>query len=548
MMNPKLEEYMRSQAVPINPMIAESVVYHHMKQAPSYINAVMRTLSRGYPAGFTYEGMEFVTPIDEYNELVRPRDGESTYDLAQNNRIMMNFKFRFTQNGQSTDYSKMVSIPYVTRGGHIMLRGTKYQVTPVLSDRIISVDNSKEVFVRLIRDKLRFSREQYHYVANGMQETIQVVSSALYKHTANGKKSKPTICANTTLVFYMMCNFGMNEMFHRFTGIKPIVMIDGQYNPNDFPVHQYTICKSLGQKPHTYRAKTKWEKPVIHLIFRNEDYQLPAMKAFIAGVFYCLDHFTFEFQDVETLDDINKWRVMLGQALWSSEISWGRLLNDVSEHISELDMYVCDLMREKFLSTGLPVNDLYDLFYIIIRDMNQWLMERAGSLNDVYRKEITVLNFLLLDITAMFTRMYYSIKKAATSPKGLTHNAIDNAMKTLLKPHVALTSLASKHGELTPLSYSGDNMYFGFTMNITPQNKTYKASSKSSDRNVTKMPENFAHPSALEVTTGHSISKASPSGNTRISPYLNISPDGVIIRHQDLIEVIDIVTNEVRHN
>lgn len=547
-MNPKLIKYMKASVPAINPHIGNSMVWEHMQYGLNYINSVIQTIARGYPPGFTYEGMERVTPQEEYAELMRPRDGKSNYDLARNDSVMVRFKFKHTTPQGTENFDKCISIPYVSRGGLITLRGTKYMVSPVLSDRVISVDNNGEIFVRLIRDKLRFNRKPHYYYANGVQETIQVISSNLYKHSPNGKKSKPTIKANTTLGFYSMCHFGLSGMFEQYVGFKPIVVEEGKYNPDDYPSQDYVICRSIGVKPYTYKSKTTaWDKPTVHLIFTQEQYQTPSLRSLIADVFYCIDHFPFEMATEADLNDTSKWRVMLGQALWSSEITYGRLLSDITEHVIELDRYVDELMREKFYSIGLPVNTIYDLFWIIIRDSNVWLLGSSRSLNNLYRKEITVLNFLLFDITSMFTLMYYRIIKDAKQPKGLTSNNIKNAMKMFLQTQLALSRLTSTHGELRPIDYSGDNMLFGATIQLTPQNKTFKQAGASSDTNVTKDPVNFAHPSIMEITTHSSMSKAEPSGRTRINPHANILPNGTILRHENLESLLDAVAVEVLH-
>lgn len=539
-MNPKLIEYINSQTPKLNPKTANGIVVEHMKGALNYIDSVIQAIAAGFPPGFKYEGCEHVLPSEEYGELTRARDSKRNYDLARNDRYMVRFTFSY----DGKEYSKLISLPFVGEAGIMTVRGTRYVVSPVLSDKIISVDQNSKVFIRLLRTKLIFDRTPQYYLANGKRETIQVVRSKIYNHSPSGKTSKPVIKADTILVFYLLCKYGLRQMYRQFLGFEPIILTDEEYNPKDYPESQYKVCRSLGIKPITYKDKEYEYQPTkLVMAFTNEQYNLSATKSLTAGVFYLADHFPFLMLP-ESVDNTDLWKIMLGQVLWSSEISHGRLLHDINEHIAGLDLYIDRVMQVKFANINMPIDDIYQLFFIIIDRFNDWLMHSINTVSSVYDKEITILNFFLSDITTMFVKFYFKIIKGASGNDGLTESKIKNALNSTLFTDDVITRLSAKHGELSVVDSASDNRIFKVTQVIVPQDKTTKGR-KSDDKPSLHDRSRFLDVSIAEVCTHTSMTKAEPTGKTRLNMHLEIGDDGSIIRHPDLKEMLDSIQREL---
>lgn len=541
-MNPKLISHIKAITPPLNPVTANGIVVEHMKQAEQYIHDVILAIAEGFPPGFKYLGCERATPIEEYAEITRVRESKRNYDLARHDRYMMRYTFEY--NG--IKYSKLISLPFVGTAGIMHIRGTRYAVSPVLSDRIISVDPNSKVFVRLLRTKLIFDRAPQYYIANDARETVQVVRSEIYNHSSAGKMSKPVIKADTVLVFYLLCRYGLREMFQRFTKVNPIIITDEEYQQtkDKYPHSKYVVCRTMGIKPVTFKDKSvDYEPTSIVLIFKQADYQKPAIRALVAGFYYIADHFPFEMT-VDYVDSTDKWKVMMGQVLWSSDITHGRLLSDVSEHITGLDWYIDKIMEKKFAMIGMPIKDIYELFFIIIERFNEWLINSVNNVSSVYNKEITILNFFLTDITTMFVKFYFKIIKDAQSPKGLTDKNIQSAMAKCLYTDDIINKLVAKHGELSVVNNSCDNRVFKITQSIVPQDKTTKGR-KTNDKPSLHDRSRFLDVSIAEVCTHTSMSKAEPTGWTRLNLHLNVAKDGSIVRNPELKPMLDAIQQEI---
>lgn len=544
-MNPKLIEYIKSQTPQLNPVTANGIVVEHMKEALNYVNSVIEAIAVAFPEGFTYDGCSYATPMEEYGEITRPRDSKRTYDLARNDRYMVRFNFSYA----GKTYSKLISLPFVGEAGIITVRGTRYVVSPVLSDKIISVDQNGKIFLRLLRSKLNFDRMPRYYFANGIRETIQVVKSSIYNHSIKGKTSKPVIKAETILVFYLLCKFGLADMFKTYTGVESIVIDENQYESpddiyKDYPKNKWVVCRSMGVKPDTFKARMDYFPTNVALAIPINQYKSNAVKSLIAGFFYVADHFP-HYINTTNVDDVNVWRVALGQVLWSSDISHGRLLHDINEHINGLDQYIDNVMVRKFASIGMPVKDIWELFYIIIERYNDWLFNSINNVSSLYDKEITILNFFFFDITTMFVKFFFKIIKASASTDGLTDSKIRNAINSTLFTDDIITKLVSKHGELSVVDSASDNRIFKVTQVIVPQDKTNKGM-KTNDKPSLDDRRRFVDVSTAEVCTYTSMTKAEPTGWTRLNMHLEIAPNGSIIRHEDLRPMLDAIQAELR--
>lgn len=544
-MNPKLIEYIKSQTPQLNPVTANGIVVEHMKEALNYVNSVIEAIAVAFPEGFTYDGCSYATPMEEYGEITRPRDSKRTYDLARNDRYMVRFNFSYA----GKTYSKLISLPFVGEAGIITVRGTRYVVSPVLSDKIISVDQNGKIFLRLLRSKLNFDRMPRYYFANGIRETIQVVKSSIYNHSIKGKTSKPVIKAETILVFYLLCKFGLADMFKIYTGVEPIVIDENQYESpddiyKDYPKNKWVVCRSMGVKPDTFKARMDYFPTNVALAIPINQYKSNAVKSLIAGFFYVADHFP-HYINTTNVNDVNVWRVALGQVLWSSDISHGRLLHDINEHINGLDQYIDNVMVRKFASIGMPVKDIWELFYIIIERYNDWLFNSINNVSSLYDKEITILNFFFFDITTMFVKFFFKIIKASASTDGLTDSKIRNAINSTLFTDDIITKLVSKHGELSVVDSASDNRIFKVTQVIVPQDKTNKGM-KTNDKPSLDDRRRFVDVSTAEVCTYTSMTKAEPTGWTRLNMHLEIAPNGSIIRHEDLRPMLDAIQAELR--
>ena len=224
---------MRDDTPVINPIIASGLACAHIPFAAQYVDNIMRSASKGFPTGLEYIGCQKCTPLEEFNEITRERNNKKAFDVARSDIFMMKYFFKY--NGVALP-TRFISLPFVGDGGTITMGGSKFLISPILADKVISI-GMFNIFIRLLRDKLTFNRIPHSVMFGNTRETIQVVWSLIYKRPAKTTKTK------ISLVHYLLCKYGFDGMFKKFTGIVPVIG-RGEINENHYPPSEWTICRS----------------------------------------------------------------------------------------------------------------------------------------------------------------------------------------------------------------------------------------------------------------------------------------------------------------
>jgi hypothetical protein len=530
-----LLEHIDNNTPKINPAIANGLAIEHLQYVEQYVDSVFRSAASGFPQGMTYNGCRRCTPLEEYAEATRKKGNRSTFDVAKSDVYLMEYKFSYM--GEALP-SKYLYLPYVTTAGAICLGGSRFVISPVLADKVISIGIGS-VFVRLLKAKLTFNRTPHHYMANGERESIQVAWSEIYnKKAAVGPQFKPSVKANCTLMHYLLCKYGFTDAFKMFANANPIIGTDN-ITQELYPDSEWVICYSTQMKPKGI-GKAFYTPTEIRVAIRKSEYNALA-KSFIAGFFYIVDHFPARIKP-EYVNNQRLWMTLLGLLIWSDTVSEGKLHSDVSDHIASLDEYLDSLVYDKLKEIGYPCNNIYELFCLVITKFDEWLLYTDDRVNTMYDKELSILYYVCYDIIEAIFRLYFKLK--AAQKKELNAKKIAGIMSIYLKPGV-IYKMTREHGEVTTTSTSGDNKFFKITSLLVPQSSTSRARKKK-DRVAISDPAKRLHVSIAEVGAVAALPKSEPTGRSRISPFLQISPTGLVLRNPKNTELLDKIQEQIR--
>lgn len=522
---------------PLNELVANGLAVEHMTHAERYIDDVWRSVAKEFPAEFQYLGCRRCTHTEEYRETVRKRSVRSTYDVAQTSFYMMQYNFAFQ--GQKLK-PKYIYLPFVTENCTIYISNGRYLVSPVLADRVISV-GLNYVFIRLLRDRMTFEKLNHHFKVNDERETVSVVWSNVYHKTEQMKKLKNPLKMKCTLAHYLFCKYGFTETMERFAHTKPIVGDHNTIDSRTYPPDQWVICKSNQTKPKGV-GFGPWTPSNLRIAIRKEDFERsPMAKNLVAGLFYVVDYFPERFEDPRWVDDTRWMMILMGQIIWAPSVPEGRLANDCAAHIASLDDYIDSIMIDKFKEIDRPVGDLYELFAMLVENFNQWLLEGADKINSMYGKELNVIGFLLETLTFLIVRLNFRLKAAAK--KELKLRDVENALQQVKQG--ALFSLVKTSGCLSTTSSPGDNKAFKLTTILIPQTASQKGVG-GKDRGVIDDPTKRLHISVAEIGGAFNIPKSEPSGRARLNPHVRLSENGLVLRHDDLIDRLDTVEEKIK--
>lgn len=528
-----------AKAVPkINPAIGRGLVTSHINQGEAYLDSVWRVVNRSFPEGLEYTGCRRLTPQEEFAlRTKRSSSRPPQIDLARCDFRYMVYMLKY--NGEPLE-PVYLQIPFVSDGGGLWISGSRYVYSPILSDCVISV-NQSGIFVRLLQIKLTFNRETYCYGTNSHtvpREIIPVVWSKVWNGKVTPGSASNRISGETTIAHYMFAKYGATEAFRLFANANPVFGTEETINEENYPRSDWVICYSVAIQ--SSRRRKKYTDPSdLRVAVRISEYT-QITKSLIAGLFYVTDRFTYRMDYME-VDRINTWRIMLGILIFGMERGEGQLLVDIDEHISSMDRYVDHMVSHNLARIGHDVKDIYQLFAIILKSIDDWIIANDENANTAYGKELTTLYSLYFDISTSIFHFYFELKKQLKRNPTMTMRQLNETLR-VIKPG-AIFGLKSGHGEISVDDYVGACMPLKTTATVVPQNRaTVGAKSHTSISN----PEFRFHQSWVEVYGFASMAKASPTGDTRLSPYLNIDASGKIIpnpKYEDLIKFIGEVTS-----
>lgn len=517
----------------INPIIADGIAVQHMAYTEQYVQDILTSVHKDFPKDLEYVGCERCSPAEEFRKVTEKKGSRASFDIARSDLYLMKYYFKYKGELLSPKY---LFLPFVGAAGSLVLSGSRYFIAPVLSDVVISV-GVNEVFVRLLRAKIRFHRIAQNIIVDGNETTVQVIWSAIHNKNTAMKKLKSPVNAFTTLPHYLFCKYGFYETFSRF-GKCNVTVGTSNINKNDYPENEWVICGSTRKKPRG-AARGLYEPSNIRLAIRKEEFT-PFVKSLVAGFFYVADLFpdriTPEYVDVPRL-----WKILLGLILFSDVISEGKLHDDIDKHIDSLDSYMDVIIKNKLKDIKLECEDIYVLFSIIIENFNTWLLEATDDVNSMYGKELSVLYDVLYDISNSIFQMLFKLR--AVTKKELTRDAIDRTMAKHFRMKTIYQIVKQRKGVST-LGYSGDNKFFKITSELVPQSSSGGRGSKK-ERIAVDDPYLQLHASIAEVGSFLFLPKPDPSGHAKVSPFVSIGPKGEILRDPKRIELIDSVQQSI---
>lgn len=501
----------------------------------AYLNAIMTSSAGTLPAELEYLGYESVTPREEFMEITRMRDNSHQYEMSNSSHYMMKFNFSFRGELLPPRY---MYIPYIERGNQIYFSGTKYHICSVLSDRVIQPTETN-VFIKLLKDKIIFERNFHTVVINGRNEVMQVIWATIYRADRNVNKNKTagqiTTTAVTSTVHYLLCKYGVNRLFSKFLGFRPVIG-NSEINTNNYPTDKWVICESSGKIPNTWKGD-QYTRHNIKLAIPIDHWSILTSNI-IGGLFYILDNFP-EHIDISMLDNGDAWMVLLGHIIFSGTYTHDRLYRGIREHFESLDSYVDAIIKKQLAESGHDINDFFELLILILENFNQWVFHHREYTNTINNKYLDVLYYILYDLSsgmfrANFDLFKYSIKRDLTRKvvldilnKNMSYKKIYGLVKTT-KPNISMMVT----------EYSGDNYYTKITSHMVLQesgNGVHRAK-----RNT--LPSTCINLTGSDLALGSIlfIPKATPTSRVRLNPFTVIDHNtGVIQMSKDIEDTVN---------
>ncbi len=538
-MDPYLANVVDHNTPKINPFLGNGLAYYHLQEVENYIDQVFKLAAKGFPEGLVYNGYKRCDPRQEFTERTRKRENKCVFDIARSDIYMVKYSFRYYDKDLPDIF---LYLPYASEGGTITISGSLYTITPVLTDRVISIGVSS-IFIMLLRGKVTFNRVQHRMFIDDVGASIPLSCGTIYNKTTRQSNFEVTTRAESLLAHYLFCKYGVRETFKKYANSTIYVGTD-DINRTNYPVDDYVICSSMhqtadGARPRAF-ARIASKPNTIKIAIKRSEFNNMA-RQLVAGFYYLVDYFPDRIQ-VEYIDQTQLFKILLGHILISGKVNEGILLDEMDDHINSLDEYIDGPIALKLKDIGIDVINFYDLMAVVVDKFSDWIIEANENINSMYGKELSVLYYICYGITSMIFKMYFKLQ--ATSRKKLTAEEIYNIMRKHLSPGL-IFSITKQLTGVAASSYSGDNKTFKFTSMLVQQSDSNRLRSKKS-RLVIEDPSKRLHVSVAEIGSYSNLPKSNPDGRSRINLFTTFDDKCVVQRNPEFVEFLDQIQQMIK--
>lgn len=518
-----LASFIKSKTPKFSKHMVEGLVYHRLNDAVIYLDNFIRySCESKTNTHLRYLGYKELTPKEELKYLFN-KTSKQPHDIAENDMYLVKFLFQYGDEPEPREY--YFYIPFAAKGNVIRLSGNRFLVMPTLADKVISI-GERVIFINILTAKYNFNR-MYHPIAiDNVYSSIPVINSELYKNQS--KKQPDTTKANSTVMHYLLANYGYTKTMEMLLGFVPQPVYDHDREG-------FTILESSKNPPKGYiQDKELYEPTHVKFVVPKDKYN-STVGYCIGNLFYIIDNFPDRIT-VDNLDDITMWRRLMGEIIHSGNYGLPYLYNKMFAHFNDLNSQFDTITINKLKDVNVQANSLMELLVVIFQNFNDWIMsEETRSL--YYNKSYEVESFVLSTLTSRITRIVLDINKEELRYNGepLEKNIVDKIFKKYFATR-AIFSLKKEKTYVTSIEYSGDHLYFKNTAMVSRQ-ESDSVNVKKPDTNTSERGKLVA--SAATVGSILGLSKKNPTPLIRMNPYVNVDyVSGTVLPHPEYNDII----------
>lgn len=540
----------------INPKIGQGIVYYDNQNPMVKVHETLTSSINNAIPGMKYEGWHWLTPEEEYKEraqLVRStkmnqKGGDnyrskapSTINIDQNDMRMVCIKMSYK--GKPLPDRNLL-IHYVSKYNNMTINGARYRFAPVLYDAFPSVSKN-DVFIQLDKAKVTFrNNKNVMLLRDDELIRINVVCSALFndKGSAKTKQIKMQVAdvrMDTSLVHYMLCHYGINNLFEKVLKLKlnkDIYIYDELKDTPGFNKDDYVVYKAAKKQPNTYLGHSNAWCPTYICVAVKKSKDTVLLRNYIAGLYYILGNFA-AYLDIEALNQPIKLMHTLGIILFGPTESLNMIVNKVDSHIRSLDSYMEASTAANIRSKGYHVNNIYDLMATVIENYDRWVAWYKQNSSSCYGKSISTRHYTYFQINRAVNLLVFALT-------GLYNRKGDNVREQDIVKELTQTlrqlmayKVISEHGsELAVLSDATDRPVLNAGTHLVPQSQTAPG---GKNRRTSITPEVAADASVSVACSYLAILKSNPSGRAVINPFMLIDDDRIIRKPKNFENLLD---------
>lgn len=500
----------------MNQKVCEGLAFHDLKHAKDYIHRVLKAAFASLDGWIKYEGYKSVDIREQFAEITRPRDNKRTYEMLHSDFVHV--KYTFTFKGERME--KYLAIPYCSRGGVIIIRDSLYTIAPELSDNLFSIDNSR-IYIPVTRSKLIVKRASNTFMLNDRIISADTYWSRLY----NGKKDEINNSREPQIFNYALCKHGFTNAFKTF-GKDVFLRGDSEETRKEFPVAEYTYCKSSGI---TLKNKQHLENLVLIIPTSQVD---RTFRSLAASFFYMYDTCVGEgFLKTTEMEEPITWKRVLARHSWK-QFDEVQAIERIDDHLTSISHYVDELVIRKLRFEGINATTTDELFKYLIENFADLIIHHRIS--GLIGKKLSVTPNVMYPLVSMiFTMMFYLTKLDKNkAEKHHVSRIFDSSFRSQELLHQMFRLPA-----VNVLESTTDLLILKTTSEL------YNPL-QSPDSEISSQMQDPAYAFDEEMLLAHSVlmvTKAEPSARGRVNPFVTLGENNEIICPPELEAAMEFI-------
>lgn len=446
-----------------NEHVVEGTGKEILELAPSYLSDIVESNMLSLKkCDLEYLGWRKLTVEEEYSKMFGKRESGIQYDIAKSNLYLVEYKYRY----KGKAHSVYAYLPYANDGNLLEISDTMYHVVPVLSDTVISPSH-REVFVRLLKDKLTFKRLDRNFIRNGEKVPGQIVYSNIFRIV--GRDIEDRLGSMVPPVsLYLVRQFGLLETIRRYTGSNDVIITTND-QLTDSIKDNYNVYTTTGLKPRTLKENIVYKGHNLCICVNKNNKNINFLDNFIYGIIYTLDIFPnradelIDLLSIGAVDDEKLfWEILLGRIIFKDSYTIDRIVSDLGEHFDALDSYLDSIIKSKLKEADIDVNTFYDLLAVIMKNFNIWLLNSKEYNSNIFNRYIDILYYILYDLIVAINRTFMELSRKSAK-KELSESEVisifNNKKNLLYRKIYQITKSKTMNICIALCDYSGDIKY-----------------------------------------------------------------------------------------
>lgn len=521
-----------------NPLITDNFAYHQLKDPVAVLRAQLTQIQSSFGEHLKLKTIRMTDPREEIREsfITRSTGGGPRLKLDDSNLFMVAIEFEYYGRPIKPAY---IRLPYVLRGGKILMDGRVFFASPVMVDRGVNL-HKDGMYVPINRANVTFKRQPYPILENDFIINENVILGEL--HTGDkGTRDKGfgLVTIKPTIFLYLLIQMGFTKAVKHYFDLDVIVVTGSKESIKaKYPRSRYVTYSSCGDKPRRLH-KDRWAEPSIHLVFEGKEHHV--FSEIAANFFYIYDNFV-TYLDSESIESPDVWKYIAGHIIFNNPVSNAKLAEMVDIHLTRsIDLLIDAGTRKELYIDGIDVVDSYELFaWLIKNEKASFINKDPSSLMD---KRLVSTRYTLAPINRAITMLSYALENCKDNPP--THDKMETIIRGRLKEGL-IRDIRKNNGEINSLQCSTDNIWLNVSRSVVPQAKASRSSKH--DGMLMYKPENLLHPSLLVYGQIDGIPKSDPTRKSYINPYVIVDSSGNLSHDVKYDPILEQLTKMIRYD